>query len=87
MGVEISVDLDRFIGFDIQIPNSSIQLIASETFSSINARAESGFIQESGTEVQFDDVPTKSLRIEFDSTNGDPVGLAEVEVIGMVAGQ
>jgi len=71
-------------GLDVQVQNATIQLYNNSdqvTATNVIASKASGLLSESGTDVQFDDVWTRIVRIELNSLAGDVTGLAEVEVI------
>ena len=70
------------------IPNSGIQVLATTVrlFSDEGATQQvasntSGVISNTGTDVHFDDVRARVVRIEFNGVYGSTAGLAEVEVI------
>ena len=69
----------------VEVQNATVQLYGDTDTTKQAMAAEasktSGALSDSGTDVSFADVPTKVVRIEFDSVSGNAAGLAEIEVI------
>jgi hypothetical protein len=68
-------------GINVQVQNTTVRLYADESATNEIASKPSGALTESGTDVSFDDVQARVVRIEFNDVIGDVAGLAEVEII------
>lgn len=66
----------------IRVLNSTVRLYDDFAGTHQVASTTSGALSENGTDVAFDDVLAKVVRVEFNSLNGALAGLGEVEVIG-----
>lgn len=66
----------------IRVLNSTVRLYDDFAGTHQVASSTSGALSENGTDVAFDDVLAKVVRVEFNSLNGAIAGLGEVEVIG-----
>ena len=66
---------------NVNVNNTTVILYGDEAGKTQVASNASGVLSESGTDVAFNDVPTRVVRIEFTSVSGSTAGLAEVEVI------
>jgi len=65
----------------IKVLNTTVLLYSDATGTNQIASATSGALSENGTDVAFNDVRVRSVRILFTSVNGATAGLGEVEVI------
>ncbi|MEZ4867704.1 MAG: hypothetical protein R3C14_40640 [Caldilineaceae bacterium] len=65
----------------VQVNKTTVKLYSDVGASTEVASKSSGPLAESGTDVVFEDVRARTVRISFDSVTGDVAGLAEVEVI------
>jgi hypothetical protein len=61
--------------------NTNVQLFNDTAGTNQVANAASGALSEDGTNVAFNDVPARVIRIQFTSVNGATAGLGEIEVI------
>ncbi|MEO8354363.1 MAG: hypothetical protein ABI621_00470, partial [Chloroflexota bacterium] len=68
----------------IKILETNVRLYSDMAGTQQVANTISGALSENGTDVNFDDVLARVVRIEFNSVNGDVAGLGEVEVIARV---
>jgi hypothetical protein len=65
----------------VKVLNTTVRLYSDAAGTNQIASATSGALSENGTNVEFDDVRARSIRISFTSVNGSTAGLGEVEVI------
>jgi len=65
----------------IKVLNTTVRLYSDAAGTVQVASNASGALSENGTDVAFNDVKARVVRIEFTSVNGSTAGLAEVEVI------
>jgi hypothetical protein len=65
----------------VNVNNTTVRLYADSAGKTQVASKTSGALSESGTDVTFNSVPARVIRIEFTSVSGTTAGLAEVEVI------
>jgi hypothetical protein len=66
---------------NINVNNTTVRLYSDESETFQIANKTSGALSENGTDVSFNDVRARVVRIEFTSVNGSAAGLGEVEVI------
>lgn len=66
----------------VRVLNSTVRLYDDFAGTHQVASTSSGALSEDGTDVAFEDVLAKVVRVEFNSLNGAIAGLGEVEVIG-----
>jgi len=69
------------IDSSIKVLNTTVRLYSDKAGTIQVASNISGPLSEDGTDVLFNDVLTRVVRIEFTSVNGSTAGLGEVEVI------
>jgi hypothetical protein len=65
----------------IKVLNTTVRLYSDAAGTNQVASTTSGALSENGTNVAFNDVMARVVRIEFNSVNGSTAGLGEVEVI------
>ena len=65
----------------IKVLNSTVRLFLDKDAKSQTATKDSGALSENGTDVAFNNVYARVVRIEFKSVSGTAAGLGEVEVI------
>ena len=68
-----------------KVLNTNVRLYSDANATTQIASANSGALSENGTDVPFNKVHIRSLRIYFTSVNGSTAGLGEVEVIASAA--
>ncbi|MFZ5883703.1 MAG: DUF7402 domain-containing protein [Chloroflexota bacterium] len=66
---------------NVNVNNTTVRLYSDAAGKNQVASKTSGALSESGTDVTFNDVRARVVRIEFTSVSGSTAGLAEVEVI------
>jgi hypothetical protein len=66
---------------NINVNNTTVRLYSDTAAKNQVASKTSGALSENGTDVSFNDVRARVVRIEFTSVSGSTAGLAEVEVI------
>lgn len=65
----------------VQVNKTTVKLYSDAGATAEIASKSSGPLAESGTDVEFEDIRVRTIRISFDSVTGNVAGLAEVEVI------
>jgi hypothetical protein len=70
----------------IQVQATTVKLFGDATAQNPVASNTSGALSDNGTDVTFNDVAARVVRIEFNAVNGSTAGLAEVEVIARAGG-
>lgn len=65
----------------IQVQNTTVRLFSDAATTQEVANNSSGALSQNGTDVAFNDVLARVVRIEFTSVNGSAAALGEVEVI------
>lgn len=82
--VPVSVRTIRLYGIpgsQIQVLDTIVRLYSDAGGTQQAASSTSGALSDNGTDVYFNDVRARVVRIEFTSVNGSTAGLGEVEVI------
>jgi hypothetical protein len=65
----------------IKVLNTTIRLYSNAAGTAQVASKASGALSENGTDISFNNIRARVVRIEFTSVNGSTAGLGEVEVI------
>jgi hypothetical protein len=66
---------------NVNVNNATVRLYSDAAGTVQVASKTSGALSENGTDVTFNNIPARVVRIEFTSVSGSTAGLAEVEVI------
>lgn len=66
---------------NIHVQNATVRLFSDANATNEIASKTSGPLSDTGTDVGFDDVLVRAVRIDIDDVTGNAAGLAEVEVI------
>ena len=70
-----------FADSTIRVQNTTVRLFSDVAATQEVANNTSGALSDDGTDVAFDDVLVRAVRIEFSSVNGSAAALGEVEII------
>lgn len=70
----------------IKVQQATVKLFSDAAGTSLVATNTSGALTDNGTDVAFNNVSTRVVRVEFNSVSGGVAALAEVEVIARAGG-